>query len=113
MTRPIKPIVIKTPQGGWYIISPTRKTTLSELMPEFAQKMIRQHNDFGLAVKTFGPYHWGAELVRRYKEECQKIGRRYRREEAIEKAAACMGLQPHTLHNLLKRPRRRAKRHDR
>jgi hypothetical protein len=114
MTRPIKPLVIKTPQGGMYIISPPGKKprSLSELGPELAQKMIRQHNGRD-ALRIFGPYHWGEELVRRYRDECKKSGRRYRREDAINDAADRVRLDRDRLTNWMNRSKHRSKRHDR
>jgi hypothetical protein len=113
VTRPIKPILIKTAAGGWYIISPPDKKprTLMELWPTLARNMIREYNDRdwlgnrppGYALKLFGPHLWAEELVRRYKIDCKTSHRPYCREEAINKAAAAVRLDPRHLRNWMNR----------
>jgi hypothetical protein len=75
-----------------------------ELLPTLARNMIREH-DGRNALKLFGPYHWAEELVRRYKDECKKSRRRYRRDEAINQAAARVGLEFDALRNWMNRSR--------
>jgi hypothetical protein len=95
-----------------YIVSPAvlplgkKPQPLSKLLPELASKMIRQYEGHD-ALRIFGPYHWGAELVRRYGIE---RGRRYRRDTAIKDAAARVGLHPETLKNWLNRSKQPPKR---
>jgi hypothetical protein len=101
------PLVIYPPGGGVYIISPLgeKPRSLSELWPELAQKMIRQH-DGRDALRTFGPYHWAEELVRRHKAECKSNGRPYSRDDAINDAADRVGLGHDKLRNWMNRSRR-------
>jgi hypothetical protein len=104
--KPLTPLIIRPPAGGMYIISPDKKPRpLSELWPALARKMIQHHDDHD-ALRIFGPYHWGAELVRRYKIECKNSGRRYRRDEAIDKAADRVGLGRDTFRNWMNRSKR-------
>jgi hypothetical protein len=111
VTRPIKPILIKPPGGGWYIMSPDKKPrTLMELLPALARNMIREH-DGRNALKLFGPYHWAEELVRRYKVDCKTSRRGYSRDKAINEAADAVRLDPSTLKHWLNRSK--TKRRDR
>jgi hypothetical protein len=111
VTRPIKPILIKPPGGGLYIISPDKKPrTLTELLPALARNLIREHDGHN-ALRLFGPYHWAEELVRRYKAECKNSHSEYRRDEAINKAADRVGLDPRHLRNWMNRSK--TKRRDR
>jgi hypothetical protein len=109
--KPLTPLIIRPPAGGMYIISPAvlppgkKPRPLSELLPEVASKMIRQH-DGRDALRIFGPHHWGEELVRRHKVECKNSGRPYHRDKAIEKAADCVGLDFDTLRNWMRRSKR-------
>jgi hypothetical protein len=105
--KPLPPLVIKPPGGGVYIISPLGKKPqpLSKLAPALAREMIRQHDGHD-ALRIFGPYHWGAELVRRYKLECKNSGHPYRRDNAIDKAADRVKLDRNTLRNWMNRSRR-------
>jgi hypothetical protein len=100
VTRPIKrypagPVLIKT-LGG-----PKPRP-----WPELARIMIRQHNDLGFALMTFGPHLCAEEMIRRYKAECKKSRHRYSRDEAIDKAADRVGLDREKLRNWMNRSRR-------
>jgi hypothetical protein len=105
--KPLPPLVINATAPGVFIISPLGKKPqpLSKLAPALARKMIRQHNGSD-ALRIFGPYHWGAELVRRRKEECKKNGDKYRRDDAINAAADSVGLGRDALRNWMNRSRR-------
>jgi hypothetical protein len=108
-SRKPPPLIINHPPGGGgtYIISPLDKKprSLSGLAPELARQMIQQH-DGRDAVRIFGAYHWGAELVRRHKAECKNSGRKYSREDAINDAADRVGLGRDALRHWMNRSRR-------
>jgi hypothetical protein len=103
------PLLLKT-ENGWFIVSPQgeRPRSLSELLPELARNMIRQHSGRD-AVRIFGPYHWAAELIRRKRVARKKNGGEYSRADAINQAADRVGLDRKKLRNWMNRSRR----HDR
>jgi hypothetical protein len=78
--------------------------------PVLARIMVRQHdlsNDPGLqfALGVFGPYVVAEELFERYRDEAKQAGRRYRRDEAIYKAADRLGLDRDALRHWMNRSR--------
>ena len=58
------------------------------------------------APSIFGPRLTAEELIRRQKVNCQKTGRKYVRETAIDEAAKVVGMDPGQLANWLNRPKR-------
>jgi hypothetical protein len=103
---PAGPVLIKASPGK------------PRLWPALARIMVRQHdlsNDPGMlfALGLFGPRVVAEELFERYRDEAKQAGRRYRRDEAIYKAADRVGLDPDKFRNWMHRSRTSRSKHRR
>jgi hypothetical protein len=82
------------------------------LPTDLARKMIRQHKltgswlNLAFAVSLFGERTCAEELMRRYKEECERAGHRYRRDDAIDEAARLVRMDRDKLANWVNRSKR-------
>ena len=68
--------------------------------PELRRKILAQHDDLlGIPLLLFGCRVVAEAWVRSYRDQCRREGRKYNRRQAVEKAAALVGLDADTLAN--------------
>jgi hypothetical protein len=83
------------------------------IAPALARKMIRQHAltrsylNIIFAKSLFGWRICAEELMRRYKQACERAGCRYHREDAISEAARLLGMNYEQVAGWISRSRKK------